>query len=42
MPTLGRRAYTEMFDPTTGDRVRLTDTNLVIEVEHDHTLAANG
>jgi len=42
MPTLGRRAYAEMFGPTTGDRVRLADTNLVIEVEHDHTLAAGG
>ena len=42
MPTLGRRAYAEMFGPTTGDRVRLSDTNLVIEVEHDHTLAAGG
>jgi urease subunit alpha len=27
-----------MFGPTTGDRVRLADTNLVIEVEHDHTV----
>jgi urease subunit alpha len=42
MPTIGRRAYAEMFGPTTGDRVRLADTNLVIEVEHDHTLAAGG
>ncbi|MGN6529993.1 MAG: urease subunit alpha [Burkholderiaceae bacterium] len=42
MPTLGRRAYAEMFGPTTGDRVRLADTNLVIEVERDHTLAAGG
>jgi urease subunit alpha len=42
MPTVGRRAYAEMFGPTTGDRVRLADTNLVIEVEHDHTLAAGG
>jgi urease subunit alpha len=42
MPTLGRRAYAEMFGPTVGDRVRLADTNLVIEVERDHTLAAGG
>jgi len=27
-----------MFGPTTGDRMRLADTNLVIEVEHDHTV----
>ncbi len=33
--TLGRRAYAEMFGPTTGDRVRLADTALVIEVERD-------
>jgi urease subunit alpha len=32
-----RRAYAEMFGPTTGDRVRLADTDLVIEVERDFT-----
>jgi urease subunit alpha len=42
MPTIGRRAYAEMFGPTTGDRVRLADTNLVVEVERDFTLAAGG
>jgi urease subunit alpha len=42
MPSIGRRAYAEMFGPTTGDRVRLADTDLVIEVERDHTLAAGG
>ena len=42
MPTIGKRAYAEMFGPTTGDRVRLADTNLVIEVEKDYTLAAGG
>ena len=40
MATIGRRAYAEMFGPTVGDRLRLADTALVIEVEHDHTLAA--
>ena len=35
---ISRRAYAEMFGPTTGDRLRLADTNLVIEVEHDHTV----
>jgi urease subunit alpha len=35
---LDRRAYAEMFGPTTGDRVRLGDTSLVIEVERDHTI----
>ena len=32
-----RQAYGEMFGPTTGDRVRLADTDLWIEVERDHT-----
>ena len=40
MATIGRRAYAEMFGPTVGDRVRLADTELVIEVEKDYTLAA--
>ncbi|BDT71363.1 urease subunit alpha 1 [Comamonadaceae bacterium OS-4] len=40
MATIGRRAYAEIFGPTTGDRVRLADTGLIIEVEKDYTLAA--
>ncbi|MEO8465149.1 MAG: urease subunit alpha [Gammaproteobacteria bacterium] len=35
---ISRRAYADMFGPTTGDRVRLGDTDLVIEVEVDHTV----
>src|SRR5450631_1533893 len=35
---IGRRAYVEMFGPTTGDRVRLADTELVIDVEKDFTV----
>jgi urease subunit alpha len=35
---IGRRAYAEMFGPTVGDRVRLADTTLVIEVERDLTV----
>ncbi|MFP6854039.1 MAG: urease subunit alpha [Pseudomonadales bacterium] len=35
MSTLNRRAYAEMYGPTTGDRVRLADTDLIIEVEKD-------
>jgi urease subunit alpha len=31
-----------MFGPTVGDRVRLADTDLVVEVEQDHTLRAGG
>ncbi len=37
MATIGRRAYAEMFGPTTGDRVRLADTALIAEVERDFT-----
>jgi urease subunit alpha len=36
--TLPRAAYADMFGPTTGDRIRLADTSLVIEVERDHTI----
>jgi len=42
MATINRRAYAEMFGPTTGDRVRLADTGLIVEVEKDYTLAAGG
>jgi len=35
---IGREAYAEMFGPTTGDRVRLADTELWIEVEKDFTV----
>src|ERR1700737_1889172 len=35
--SLPRAAYAHMFGPTTGDRVRLADTELVIEVEKDFT-----
>ena len=34
---MNRRAYAETFGPTVGDRVRLADTNLIIEVEQDFT-----
>jgi len=37
MSTISRKAYAEMFGPTTGDRFRLADTELFIEIEHDHT-----
>lgn len=32
---ISREAYIAMFGPTTGDRIRLGDTELWIEVEHD-------
>ena len=36
--SIDRRAYAEMFGPTVGDRVRLADTELFIEVERDFTV----
>jgi urease subunit alpha len=36
-PSLSRAAYADMFGPTTGDRIRLADTALYIEVERDFT-----
>ena len=38
MSTMSRNAYADMFGPTTGDRIRLGDTDLLIEVEHDHAI----
>ena len=35
---ISRHAYAEMFGPTTGDRVRLADSELFIEIEHDFTI----
>ena len=36
MSTLDRRRYAALYGPTTGDRIRLADTNLLIEIEQDH------
>ncbi len=38
MATMERKAYVDMFGPTAGDRVRLGDTGLIIEVERDHAI----
>ncbi len=38
MKTISRAAYADMFGPTTGDKVRLADTSLVVEVEKDFTI----
>jgi urease subunit alpha len=38
MATIDRKSYAAMFGPTTGDRVRLADTDLWIAVEEDYTL----
>jgi len=42
MATIGRQAYAEMFGPTVGDRIRLADTDLFIEIEFDHAAAHYG
>jgi urease subunit alpha len=38
MAAITRQAYAEMYGPTTGDRVRLADTELFIQVEDDRTV----
>ncbi|HTR17478.1 MAG TPA: urease subunit alpha [Acetobacteraceae bacterium] len=38
MARITRRAYADMYGPTKGDRVRLADTDLFVEVEHDFTV----
>jgi urease subunit alpha len=38
MTRIGRQAYAQMYGPTAGDRVRLADTELFVEVEKDHTI----
>lgn len=37
MKTISRQAYADMFGPTTGDRLRLADTELFLEIEKDLT-----
>lgn len=36
MTTMTREQYARFYGPTTGDRVRLGDTSLVVEVERDY------
>src|SRR5882724_11009662 len=38
MATMTRKDYAAMYGPTTGDLVRLGDTSLLVEVEHDHAV----
>ena len=38
MARITRAAYADMFGPTTGDRVSLADTDLIVEVEKDFTI----
>lgn len=35
---ISKKAYAGLYGPTTGDRLRLGDTELILEVEHDHTI----
>ena len=42
MATIDKKAYAEMFGPTVGDKLRLADTALIIEIEKDYTLQAGG
>jgi urease subunit alpha len=41
MTSLDRRRYASLYGPTTGDRIRLADTNLLIEVTEDRSAGAN-
>jgi urease subunit alpha len=38
MVTITRQTYSDLYGPTTGDRLRLADTELIIEIEKDHTV----
>ncbi|RCW82384.1 urease subunit alpha [Phyllobacterium bourgognense] len=38
MGTISRQAYADLYGPTKGDRLRLADTELIIEIEEDHTV----
>ena len=35
MPTISRKEYAALFGPTAGDKIRLGDTDLVVEIEKD-------
>lgn len=35
---ISRQTYADLYGPTTGDRVRLADSELIVEVEHDYTV----
>lgn len=35
MPTISRKEYAGLFGPTTGDKIRLGDTDLFVEIEKD-------
>src|SRR5881396_3070306 len=35
---IDRRTYADHYGPTTGDRIRLADTDLIVQIEHDATI----
>ena len=37
MSRIDRRGYASLYGPTAGDQIRLADTDLWIEIEHDYT-----
>ncbi|MGW3121046.1 urease subunit alpha [Streptomyces sp. NPDC001107] len=37
MPEISRAVYADLFGPTTGDRIRLADTDLIVEIEEDRS-----
>lgn len=41
MSTISKKAYADMFGPTVGDRVRLADTDLILEIEKDYATYGN-
>ena len=42
MSRIQKSAYSDMYGPTKGDRVRLADTDLIFEIEDDYTLRSGG
>ncbi|MEU8638211.1 urease subunit alpha [Amycolatopsis sp. NPDC048633] len=42
MPQIDRERYAELFGPTTGDRIQLADTDLLIEVTEDRSMGPGG
>ena len=38
MFTIDREAYGGMYGPTTGDKIRLADTDLIVEIEKDYAI----
>src|ERR1700754_1144330 len=42
MASIDRARYAELFGPTTGDRIRLADTDLLIEVTEDRSMGPGG